>query len=113
MSANTIINTIPVGDTLLGRAIDAAGAPLDGGGPLDAASQLPIDRRVGADAMPLLTGMVCRDEMFAAVLDPFDRTAEAKCRQRHQHIFRVELATYAETATDMALMKVYTGTWPA
>jgi F-type H+-transporting ATPase subunit beta len=53
MSANTTVNTIPVGNTLLGRAIDAAGAPLDGGGPLDAAGQLPIDRPVGADAMPL------------------------------------------------------------
>jgi F-type H+-transporting ATPase subunit beta len=53
MSTNTTINTIPVGDALLGRAIDAAGAPIDGGAPIDAAGQLPIDRAVGADAAPL------------------------------------------------------------
>jgi F-type H+-transporting ATPase subunit beta len=33
--------------------IDAAGAPLDGGAPINAASQLPIDLPVGADATPL------------------------------------------------------------
>ena len=53
MAINTTINTVPVGDALLGRMIDAAGAPLDGGEPIDAASQLPIDRPVGADAAPL------------------------------------------------------------
>jgi F-type H+-transporting ATPase subunit beta len=42
-----------VGDALLGRAIDAAGAPLDGGGPIGVAGHLPIDRLVGADAAPL------------------------------------------------------------
>jgi F-type H+-transporting ATPase subunit beta len=53
MNTNTTINTVPVGDALLGRMIDAAGAPLDGGGPIGVASQLPIDRPVGADAAPL------------------------------------------------------------
>src|SRR5262249_30461516 len=41
------------GDALLGRVIDAAGAPLDGRGPLDAGTPLPIERPVGADASRL------------------------------------------------------------
>jgi F-type H+-transporting ATPase subunit beta len=40
---------IPVGDALLGRVIDATGAPLDNRGPIDATAQLPIDRPAGAD----------------------------------------------------------------
>jgi F-type H+/Na+-transporting ATPase subunit alpha len=44
---------IPVGDALLGRVIDATGAPLDDRGPIDAASRLPIDRPEGADIAPL------------------------------------------------------------
>jgi F-type H+-transporting ATPase subunit beta len=54
MSTNiATTGTVPVGDALLGRMFDAAGAPLDGGGPLNAAGRLPIDRPVGADAAPL------------------------------------------------------------
>src|SRR5262245_3782965 len=50
MSTNiTTPNTVPVGDALLGRMIDTAGAPLDDGGAIDAAGQLPIDRPVGSD----------------------------------------------------------------
>jgi F-type H+-transporting ATPase subunit beta len=52
-TSTTITDTVPVGDALLGRMIDAVGAPLDGGGPIDAANQLPIDRRFGADTAPL------------------------------------------------------------
>ena len=44
---------IPVGDALLGRVIDATGAPLDDRGPINATAQLPIDRPVGADVSPL------------------------------------------------------------
>jgi F-type H+/Na+-transporting ATPase subunit beta len=49
----TTTGTVPTGDALFGRVIDPAGAPLDGRGPLDAASHLPIDQPVGADAAPL------------------------------------------------------------
>lgn len=47
------MTNIPVGDALLGRVIDATGAPLDDRGPIDATAQLPIDRPAGADAMAL------------------------------------------------------------
>jgi F-type H+-transporting ATPase subunit beta len=49
---NTTI-TIPVGDALLGRVIDATGAPMDDRGPIDTPTQLPIDRSAGADPPPL------------------------------------------------------------
>src|SRR5829696_7629343 len=44
---------IPVGDALLGRVIDASGAPLDERGPIKAAAQLPLDRPADADLTPL------------------------------------------------------------
>jgi F-type H+-transporting ATPase subunit beta len=50
MNATT---TIPVGDALLGRVIDATGTPMDDRGPINAAAQLPIDRSSGNDAAPL------------------------------------------------------------
>jgi F-type H+/Na+-transporting ATPase subunit beta len=54
MSTNiTTTGSVPVGDALLGRVIDAAGAPLDDRGPINAAHQLPIDQRVGADTARL------------------------------------------------------------
>jgi len=43
---------IPVGDALLGRIIDATGAPMDDRGPI-AAPRMPIDRPAGADLTPL------------------------------------------------------------
>src|SRR4051794_41145600 len=46
-------NNIPVGGALLGRVIDATGAPLDDRGPIDALAQLPIDRPASADTTPL------------------------------------------------------------
>jgi F-type H+/Na+-transporting ATPase subunit beta len=49
----TTIVTIPVGEALLGRVIDAAGEPLDSHGPLAEADRLPLDQLVGADAAPL------------------------------------------------------------
>jgi F-type H+-transporting ATPase subunit beta len=47
------MNSIPVGDALLGRVIDAAGEPVDGQGPIDAVIRLPLDRPVGADVSVL------------------------------------------------------------
>jgi F-type H+-transporting ATPase subunit beta len=49
----TTITDIPVGDALLGRVIDVAGEPVDGQGPLDAVTRLPLDRPVGADVSVL------------------------------------------------------------
>src|SRR5690348_6494312 len=64
--------TIPVGDALLGRVIDATGAPLDKRGPLDATDHLPIDRSIGADPTPqtdklLETGIKLID-LFAPIV---------------------------------------------
>ena len=59
---------IPVGDALLGRVIDATGAPLDNRGPIDATTQLPIDRPVGADKV-LLTDQLL--ETGIKVIDLF------------------------------------------
>src|SRR5438105_1628508 len=42
-------------------------------------------------------------EMLAPVLDPFDRVAELARRERHQKIFRIELAACAKAATDVIL----------
>jgi F-type H+-transporting ATPase subunit beta len=55
MSKNTQTNgTVPVGDALLGRAIDAAGQPIDGGEPLTGLRRLPIERPAGTEqAAPL------------------------------------------------------------
>ena len=44
---------IPAGDALLGRVIDASGAPLDGQGPIEAAARLPLDRPADADTSAL------------------------------------------------------------
>jgi F-type H+-transporting ATPase subunit beta len=72
MSTNvTITGTVPVGDALLGRVIDIAGAPLDGAGPIDAVNHLPIDQPVGADTasvpdQPLETGIKVID-LFAPI----------------------------------------------
>jgi len=49
----TTVTDMPAGDALLGRVIDATGAPIDGQGPIDAAVRLPIDRPVGADISAL------------------------------------------------------------
>ena len=62
---------------------------------------LAIDR--GAHVMLLLARMVGGDEMFAAVLDPFDRAAQAQRSGAHQHVFRIKFAANAEAAADMAL----------
>jgi F-type H+-transporting ATPase subunit beta len=44
---------LPVGDALLGRVIDATGAPLDDRGPIHATAQLPIDRPAGTEPTQL------------------------------------------------------------
>ena len=39
---------IPVGDGMVGRVVDALGAPIDGGGPIGAVETRPIERRPAA-----------------------------------------------------------------
>jgi F-type H+/Na+-transporting ATPase subunit beta len=46
----TTSNLTPVGDTLLGRVLDASGAPIDGKGPLGDLPRRAIDRPIGTDS---------------------------------------------------------------
>jgi len=61
---------VPVGDEMLGRVIDPTGAPLDGGPPIQAERQDPIERPapgiVDRDLVrqPLLTGLTVIDAMI-------------------------------------------------
>ena len=61
---------IPVGDGVVGRVIDALGAPLDGGAPVEAQAYMPIESpapgiidRQPVDR-PLKTGILAIDSMF-------------------------------------------------
>ena len=63
------IASIPVSEALLGRVVDAAGAPLDGQGPIRAAAAMPLERvapgvveRVNVDT-PVQTGIKAIDTM--------------------------------------------------
>jgi F-type H+-transporting ATPase subunit alpha len=42
------VASVPVGEGLLGRVVDAIGTPLDGEGPLDAADRWPVEREAPA-----------------------------------------------------------------
>ena len=61
---------VPVGESLLGRVVDALGAPLDGGEPLKAESFAPIDQPAPAIVdralvtRPLATGILVIDAMI-------------------------------------------------
>jgi len=61
---------VPVGDALLGRVVDALGAPLDGRGPVDAAARLPVERAAppivdrAPVSVPLHTGVKVIDALF-------------------------------------------------
>ncbi|MFC4667984.1 F0F1 ATP synthase subunit alpha [Seohaeicola nanhaiensis] len=63
--------SVPVGEALLGRVIDPLGRPLDGGEPIAAEAQLPIDRPAPAiierDLVvePVQTGVLVLDTLFA------------------------------------------------
>jgi hypothetical protein len=64
-------------------------------------STLTIDR--SAEPVVLIPGMIGRKQMFSTILDPFDRTAEAKSGKRNENVFWVKLSPYAESAADMTL----------
>ena len=62
--------SVPVGDAVLGRVVDALGQPIDGRGPIDAAGYAAIEspapgiiERKSVDT-PLETGILCVDSMF-------------------------------------------------
>ena len=50
-----------------------------------------------------VAGMIGRDQMLAAVFDPFHRPPRDPCRERDQKIFRIEFAAHAEAAADVVL----------
>lgn len=61
---------VPVGEALLGRVVDALGRPLDEGGPVRAASRLPVEREAPAImhrapvTVPLETGIKVVDALI-------------------------------------------------
>ena len=68
-TANGQLMTVPVGDAMLGRVVDALGRPLDGQGPLQAQQHFPIER-VASGVMsrksvhePLQTGIKAIDAL--------------------------------------------------
>jgi len=65
-----LIASVPVGDALIGRVVNAIGQPIDGKGPINAASRRPVERiapsvvyRQDVDT-PLQTGLKTVDAMF-------------------------------------------------
>lgn len=62
--------SVPVGDALLGRIVDGLGQPLDGEGPIEARSTLPLERPAPAIVeralvnQPLATGVLAVDAML-------------------------------------------------
>ena len=62
---------VPTGDALLGRVVDPLGRPLDGKGPINATTHLPIERPapsiIERDLVtePVQTGVVVVDTLFA------------------------------------------------
>ena len=61
--------SVPVGDAMLGRIVNALGEPIDGKGPIDAAAQYPIEREAAgiikrkSVSVPLQTGIKAIDAM--------------------------------------------------
>ncbi len=65
-----LIASVPVGEALMGRVVNALGQPIDGKGPIAAAARRPIERiapgvvyRQDVDT-PLMTGLKTIDSMF-------------------------------------------------
>jgi F-type H+/Na+-transporting ATPase subunit alpha len=64
------ILSVPVGNELLGRVVDALGSPLDGGGEINATEQYPLERIAPGVCdrqpvkQPLQTGIKCIDTMI-------------------------------------------------
>ncbi len=69
--ATARIASVPVGDALIGRVVDALGNPIDGKGPIRTTRTQPLERiapgvieRKGVDT-PVQTGIMAIDSMFA------------------------------------------------
>jgi F-type H+-transporting ATPase subunit alpha len=65
------IASVPVGDAMIGRVVDALGNPIDGKGPIRTSRTMPLERiapgvieRKGVDT-PVQTGIMSIDSMFA------------------------------------------------
>lgn len=64
------IVSVPVGDALVGRIVNALGVPLDSAGPIDAKKKMPIEKIAPGVMMrqsvdqPLATGILSIDAMF-------------------------------------------------
>jgi F-type H+/Na+-transporting ATPase subunit alpha len=64
------VASVPVGEKLLGRTVNALGSPLDGGGPIEAAAVLPVERPAPAIVdrdfvnTALNTGLIVIDAML-------------------------------------------------
>ena len=65
------IASVPVGEAMIGRVVDALGNPIDGKGPIRANQTRPLERiapgvieRKGVDT-PVQTGIIAIDAMFA------------------------------------------------
>lgn len=65
------IASVPVGDAMIGRVVDALGNPIDGKGPIRTSRTMPLERiapgvieRKGVDT-PVQTGIMSIDAMFA------------------------------------------------
>lgn len=62
--------TVPVGDALLGRVVDALGRPIDGKGPIETKEKYPIERKapsiIERESVnePLETGIKCIDTLI-------------------------------------------------
>ncbi|WP_408631377.1 F0F1 ATP synthase subunit alpha [Mediterraneibacter hominis] len=61
---------VPVGESYIGRVVDALGAPIDGKGPIQAEDYLPVEREAPgiierkSVSVPLETGILSIDAMF-------------------------------------------------
>ena len=62
--------SVPVGEALIGRVVDALGQPIDGKGPIEAAEYRPIERKAAGIierepvSVPLQTGIKAIDSMI-------------------------------------------------
>ena len=88
------------------RRGDAVGA--DVGAEIDRAAAAQAEDLAVAVAGDLqlafgVAGVIGREQVLAAVLDPFHRPAERPRRERDQEILRIEFAAHAEAAADVGL----------
>ena len=77
------IISVPVGEEMLGRVVNALGQPIDGKGPIAASKYLPIER--------LAPGVVDRQPVRdprAAVVSQHVETVEAERPHKHKHVLR-------------------------